>query len=150
VVTVTGTLCLLVSLQPVLVTTNTSAMLLIIGLAIAFRPEAIVSITGGPTHAWTALKAGTGLLRILADLPGRAAAERDRAVAEALQMLEAARDETTMVYVDAVRATAVADTTASGAGVDPERMAQAEAVLRRSLWGRPSFEPRAADPGPGA
>jgi len=145
-ITVIGTLCLLASLQPALVTTNSSVMLLIIGLAIAFRPEAIVRITGGPTPAWAALKAGTELQALLAEWPDREAARRNPGVVEALAALDAARDATTTAYVDAVCETAFSDAAAGGAGLSSAALAAAEARLRRSLWGRPSFERRSAQP----
>ena len=150
VVTVVGALCLSACLLPGLIGENASLMLFVIGLGITFQPEAIVRLTGGPSPAWSALKAGTELLGLLDDRPDRDVALRDPGVVEALAALEAARTTATDAYVNAAVAVASAAPDGPGAGERQDRLATAEAELGRSLGERPSFQRRAARQRPGS
>jgi hypothetical protein len=139
-VTVIGALCLPLSLLPNLVSNNASLMLLIIGLGIAFQPEAIVRLTGGPSSTWSALKAGAELRRLAAEWPDRNAASRNPGVVATLATLESARTPATDAYIDALLDTSFTEPDQPEAAAGIIRLADAEAVLRQSLGGRPSFE----------
>ena len=139
-VTVIGALCLPLSLLPNLVSENASLMFLIIGLGIAFQPDAIVRLTGGPSPIWTALRAGAELRRLAAEWPDRNAARRNPGVVDTLATLEAARTPATDAYIDALLATTFAEPEGPETAAAMTRLADAEAALRGALGGRPSFE----------
>ena len=140
VVTAIGALCLPVSLLPGLVGQNESLVLLIIGLGIAFQPEAIVRLTGGPSPTWSALRAGAELRRLATEWPDRGAARRNPGVIDTLATLESARSPSTDAYIDALLQATFAEPERPEAAAGITRLAEAEDELRRSLGGRPSFE----------
>jgi len=140
VVTAVGAVCLSASLLPSLVSQNASLMLLVIGLGITFQPATVVRLSGGPSPAWSALRAGAELKLSATGWPDRNAARRDPEVIDMVATLESARTPATEAYIDVLLESIFMEPERPEAAASMTRLAEAEGVLRRSLGGRPSFE----------
>ena len=139
-VVVAAVVALVIALQPDLVSVEVSLVLVILAVVVAFRPEDVVRLTGGPRIEWQALAEGTTLRQLVAVRVDRRAAQHYPDVRAHLARLGALESPTTMRYIELVRTTLFADPEGPGMSERLATLAVEEAKLRSSLGPRPAFE----------
>jgi hypothetical protein len=139
---VVGAAVLLIGLsfQPEIVGVENGLILTIVGVVIAFRPEAVIGLTGGPRPEWLALAEGIALQRMVATHHDRQAAQHDEAVREGLARLATAASPATDRYIELLQATLFQDPEGSGMADRFAALAVEEANLRKVIGPRPAFE----------
>lgn len=135
------------SLQPAILPDNSGLLLTIMGVFIAFRPDSIVRLTGGPRPEWQALAEGTALQRAVARLGDRGSAADDPAIRAGLERLQAAGDPTTARYIELLEATLFSDPDGPAMAERLAALAVEEAALRGAVGPQPAFD---HDPAPTA
>jgi hypothetical protein len=139
-VTVAAILALAVALQADLMPLAASLVLLLVAVLVAFRPEHVVRLTGGPRVEWRALAEGTALQRLVATRSDRRSASHYPAVRERLARLDTASAPSTARYIELLHATLFSDPHGPGMSERLAALAVEESNLRRAVGPRPTFE----------
>jgi len=139
-VMVASIVALVVALQPDLVSVEGSLALMLLAVLVAFRPQDVVRLTGGPRPEWQVLAEGTALRQLVAVRTDRRAAQHYPDVRAGLARLGALESPATARYIELVRTTLFADPDGPGMSERLAALAVEESRLRKIVGPRPAFE----------
>ena len=131
---------LIVSLIPGLFPFEVGITILVAAFVVLYRPDVVVRVTGGETKEFQALHEGRELAVLVAERGGPRAASGDPEIQARLSGLSKLETPTTAGYLALVRETLLADPDEPGAADARNRLAAADAELRRSIGVRPIWE----------
>ena len=132
---------LIVSLIPGLFPFEVGITILVAAFVVLYRPDVVVRVTGGETKEFQALHEGRELAVLVAERGGPRAASGDPEIQARLSGLIEARDaDDGRRTWRLVRETLLADADEPGAAAASDRLAAADADLRRAIGVRPIWE----------
>lgn len=131
---------LLISITPGVLPQDIALFVLIASALAIYKPAQIVKLTGGPNLRWRALREGRELQLLVKERGDPVLAARNPELKERYDALGALEGPGTETYIGLLRETLFADPAARGMAAKLEQLADADAALRASLGGRPTWE----------
>ena len=131
---------LLVAIAPELLPQEVAFILLVVSLVAIYKPDQVVKLTGGPNVRWRALREGRELALLVKERGDPVLARRNPEIKARYEALAAFEGPGTETYIGLLRETLFANPAAPGSAGKLEQLAQADAALRASLGGRPTWE----------
>ncbi len=131
---------LLVVITPDVLPIEVAFGVMVAAIAVIFRPEYAVRFAGGPSLAWRALREGRSLLLDIREAGGPVRAAADEAILARVAALDALDGPATAAYLASLRAVLFDDPAAPGHAAREAALDTADAELRASLGGRPTWE----------
>lgn len=131
---------LLVVITPDVLPVEVAFGVMVAAIAVIFRPEYAVRFTGGPSLAWRTLREGRSLRLSVREAGGPVQAAADEAIVARIAALDTLDGRGTSVYISCLKAVLLEDPAAPGHAAREAALDTADAELRASLGGRPTWE----------